>query len=228
MLAYLSRYTHRVAISNSRLKAYDETGVTFRYKDYRRDGPERQRLMTLAPHEFIRRFQLHVPPQNFHRIRHCGLLASSACKANPARARDLLAVARLCAGCSRLVPAAADRMRIIETFERWTQPPRAAPRSRSNRDAVVTRHDQCSTPAATRPCSGDRLLHALRQDRDKTPEPRKRPAPNPAAARRKVSLAAFPSAPSPTPTPPSSFSSKTRNPHRPWPHTRGFALGRFP
>ena len=55
-LAYLSRYTHRVAISNRRLIAFDETGVTFRYKDYRRDGPERQRVMTLAPHEFIRRF----------------------------------------------------------------------------------------------------------------------------------------------------------------------------
>jgi len=56
VLAYLSRYTHRIAISNQRLIAYDETGVTFRYKDYRREGPERQRVMTLAPQEFIRRF----------------------------------------------------------------------------------------------------------------------------------------------------------------------------
>ena len=68
-LAYLSRYTHRVASSNRRLMAFDETGVTFRYKDYRRDGPERQRVMTLAPHEFIRRFLLHVLPRGFHRIR---------------------------------------------------------------------------------------------------------------------------------------------------------------
>jgi Putative transposase len=72
VLAYLSRYTHRVAISNQRLLAFDETGVTFRYKDYRRDGPERQRVMTLAAHEFIRRFLLHVLPHGFHRIRHYG------------------------------------------------------------------------------------------------------------------------------------------------------------
>jgi hypothetical protein len=71
VLAYLSRYTHRVAISSRRLIAFDETGVTFRYKDYRLDGPERQRVMTLAPHEFIRRFLLHVLPHGFHRIRHC-------------------------------------------------------------------------------------------------------------------------------------------------------------
>jgi hypothetical protein len=77
VLAYLSRYTHRVAISNQRLIAHDEAGLTFRYKDYRRDGPERQRVMTLAPHEFIRRFLLHVLPNGFHRIRHYGLLASS-------------------------------------------------------------------------------------------------------------------------------------------------------
>ena len=94
VLAYLSRYTHRVAISNRRLIAFDETGVTFRYKDYRRDGPERQRVMTLAPHEFIRRFLLHVLPRGFHRIRHYGLLASSARKASIARARELLAVSR--------------------------------------------------------------------------------------------------------------------------------------
>ena len=93
VLAYLSRYTHRVAISNRRLIAFDKTGVTFRYKDYRRDGPERQRVMTLAPHEFIRRFLLHVLPHGFHRIRHYGLLASSARKAIIARARELLAVA---------------------------------------------------------------------------------------------------------------------------------------
>src|SRR5271163_1452612 len=93
VLAYLSRYTHRVAISDQRLIAFDETGVTFRYKDYRRDGPERQRVMTLAAHEFIRRFLLHVLPHGFHRIRHYGLFASAARKANIARARELLAMA---------------------------------------------------------------------------------------------------------------------------------------
>ena len=91
MLAYLTRYTHRVAISNSRLLALDERGVTFRYKDYRRNGRERFRTITLAPDEFIRRFLMHVLPKGFHRIRHYGLLASATCKANVARARELIA-----------------------------------------------------------------------------------------------------------------------------------------
>jgi hypothetical protein len=92
VLAYLSRYTHRVAISNRRLLAFDETGVTFRYKDYRREAADRQRTMTLSPDEFIRRFLLHVLPKGFHRIRHYGLFASAGHKANLARARELLAV----------------------------------------------------------------------------------------------------------------------------------------
>jgi hypothetical protein len=91
VLAYLGRYTHRVAISNSRLIALDERGVTFRYKDYRRDGQARYRTMTLTPGEFIRRFLLHVLPKGFHRIRHYGLLASAGCKANIARAKALMA-----------------------------------------------------------------------------------------------------------------------------------------
>jgi hypothetical protein len=134
VLAYLSRYTHRVAISNQRLIGFDETGVTFRYKDYRRDGPERQRVMTLAPHEFIRRFLLHVLPHGFHRIRHYGLLASSARKARIAGARELLAVAPppepdevpepfdWLPPC----PCCGGRMTIIATFGRWRQP-RAPP-----------------------------------------------------------------------------------------------------
>ena len=76
VLAYLSRYTHRVAISNRRLLAFNEAGVTFRYKDYRRDGAERQQVMTLGVDEFIRRFLLHVLPRGFHRIRHYGLLSA--------------------------------------------------------------------------------------------------------------------------------------------------------
>jgi len=137
VLAYLSRYTHRVAISNRRLIAYDQTGVIFRYKDYRRDGPERQRVMTLAPHEFIRRFLLHVLPHGFHRIRHYGLLASSARKVDIARARELLAVAPPAVTpveASEPIdwrppcPCCGGRMRIIEMFERWMQP-RAPPRS---------------------------------------------------------------------------------------------------
>jgi hypothetical protein len=91
VLAYLARYTHRVAIANSRLVSLDERGVTFRYKDYRRNGRARFRTMTLTPNEFIRRFMLHVLPNGFHRIRHYGLLASATCKANIARARELIA-----------------------------------------------------------------------------------------------------------------------------------------
>ena len=139
VLAYLSRYTHRVAISNQRLIAYDQTGVTFRYKDYRREGPERQRVMTLAPHEFIRRFLLHVLPHGFHRIRHYGLLAGSARKAEIPRARELLAVAPAPSQPETVeatepldwrppCPCCGGRMRIIETFERWMQP-RAPPRA---------------------------------------------------------------------------------------------------
>lgn len=134
VLAYLSRYTHRIAISNRRLISFDEKGVTLRYKDYRRDGPERQSVMTLATDEFIRRFMSHVLPRGFHRIRHYGLLASSSRKANLARARALLEVAAppdeaileepvdLRPPC----PCCGGHMIIIETFERWRQP-RAPP-----------------------------------------------------------------------------------------------------
>ena len=90
MLAYLSRYTHRVAISNSRLIALDERGVTFRWKDYRAKGRTRYKAMTLPPEEFMRRFLLHVLPSGFHRIRHYGLLANGTRKASLATARELL------------------------------------------------------------------------------------------------------------------------------------------
>ena len=96
VLAYLSRYTHRVAISNSRLLAMDERGVTFRWKDYRaKDGAKgktRHKAMTLSPQEFMRRFLLHVLPGGFHRIRHYGLLANSNRRDNLALARQLLQV----------------------------------------------------------------------------------------------------------------------------------------
>ena len=91
VLAYLARYTHRVAISNSRLLGLDERGVSFRYKDYRRNGRARYCTMMLSADEFIRRFLLHVLPKGFHRIRHYGLLASAGCKTNIARARELMA-----------------------------------------------------------------------------------------------------------------------------------------
>jgi hypothetical protein len=96
VLAYLSRYTHRVAISNSRLLAMDERGVTFRWKDYRANkghsGKTRHKAMTLSPPEFMRRFLLHVLPGGFHRIRHYGLLANGHRRDNLALARELLHV----------------------------------------------------------------------------------------------------------------------------------------
>lgn len=134
VLAYLARYTHRVAISSSRLIGFDEAGVTFRYKDYRRSGTERQQVMTLSPDEFIRRFLLHALPRGFHRIRHYGLLASGTRKGNLERARQLLAVAPS-ATADILVeptdtrppcPCCGGRMIIIEILERRYQP-RAPP-----------------------------------------------------------------------------------------------------
>jgi hypothetical protein len=92
VLAYLSRYTHRVAIANSRLIALDERGVTFRWKDYRAKGKTRHKTMTLSTDEFMRRFLLHVLPSGFHRIRHYGLLANGGRQDNLARARELLQV----------------------------------------------------------------------------------------------------------------------------------------
>ncbi len=92
VLAYLSRYTHRVAIANSRLIRFDDQGVTFKWKDYRAKAQDRQKVMTLASNEFIRRFLLHVLPQGFHRIRHYGLFANGARSDNLARARELLHV----------------------------------------------------------------------------------------------------------------------------------------
>src|SRR5262245_19207718 len=82
VLAYLSRYTHRVAISNRRLIAFDQNRVTFKYKDYRADARARYKLMTLATGEFIRRFLIHVLPKGFHRIRHSGLFAKASCADN--------------------------------------------------------------------------------------------------------------------------------------------------
>jgi hypothetical protein len=143
VLAYLARYTHRVAISNSRLIGLDERGVTFRYKDYRRNGQARYRTMTLASDEFIRRFLLHVLHKGFHRIRHYGLLASATCKANIARARELIAMpvpvtdppaehddadpaAGVAADHRPPCPCCGGRMIIVETFERCGAP-RAPP-----------------------------------------------------------------------------------------------------
>ena len=147
VLAYLSRYTHRVAIANRRLIACDHRGVTFRYKDYRADGPARYKVMTLATHEFIRRFLMHVLPKGLHRIRHYGLFANGNRATNIARARELLAVPPPATEPETDAPTEPDqprvlptpcpccggRMIIIEVFERGCEP--------KHRPTPVTRID---------------------------------------------------------------------------------------
>jgi hypothetical protein len=150
VLAYLSRYTHRVAISNSRLIAADATGVTFRYKDYRIKGPGRYKTMTLKPGEFIRRFLIHVLPKGFHRIRHYGLFANANRAESIAKARELLAVAapptkpeaastpepdqpRVL---PRPCPCCGGRMIVIEVFARGQ-----SPRHKPSPAAIVIRID---------------------------------------------------------------------------------------
>jgi hypothetical protein len=133
VLAYLSRYTHRVAISNRRLIACDNRGVTFKYKDYRADGSARYGVMTLATPEFIRRFLMHVLPTGFHRIRHYGLFATRSCADNIARARELLATPKAQPDAadanstepqppSNQCPCCGGRMITIETFARGSMP----------------------------------------------------------------------------------------------------------
>ena len=143
VLAYLSRYTHRVAISNSRLIALDEAGVTFKWKDYRIKGRDRLRAMTLDAAEFIRRFLPHVLPAGFHRIRHYGLFAGTVRARNIERARQLLAALKAppqrkpaeadsdAEGPSpaRRCPCCGGRMIIIETFE-GARPARSSSPSR--------------------------------------------------------------------------------------------------
>jgi hypothetical protein len=141
VLAYLSRYTHRVAISNRRLISADETGVTFTWKDYRIEGPDRYKTMTLATNEFIRRFLMHVLPKGLHRIRHYGLFANGNRAANIARARELLAIPPRSKPAetsettpdheSRVLPrpcrCCGGRMIIIETFAAGCHPKHRPP-----------------------------------------------------------------------------------------------------
>jgi hypothetical protein len=150
VLAYLSRYTHRVAISNRRLIAVDERSVTFKIKDYRIEGPGRYRTMTLDVHEFIRRFLIHVLPKGFNRIRHYGLFASGNRPDTIARARELLGLAAPVAeetvetdpaaaqALAHPCPCCGGRMIVIETFQAGCQPSPLADRaSRRNQDRHV-------------------------------------------------------------------------------------------
>jgi predicted Zn-ribbon and HTH transcriptional regulator len=145
VLAYLSRYTHRVAIANSRLIAFDQQGVTFKWKDYRVEGRDRYQRMTLETNEFIRRFLIHVLPKGLHRIRHYGLFAKNACADNIVRARELLAAAKpqaaptsTAADCGKpSCPCCGGRMIIIEVFERGAAP-RHQPTAPTNRIRLDT------------------------------------------------------------------------------------------
>ena len=145
VLAYLSRYTHRVAIANSRLIAFDGQGVTFNWKDYRIEGRDRHKQMTLATGEFIRRFLIHVLPKGLHRIRHYGLFAKSSCADNIARARELLAVAKpqdqptaaTVNPSKSICPCCGGRMIIIEVFARGATP-RHWPTAPTNRIRIDT------------------------------------------------------------------------------------------
>jgi len=141
VLAYLSRYTHRVAISNSRLIALDDNEVTFKWKDYRVKDGDMHKTMALPIAEFMRRFLIHVLPSGFHRIRHYGLFANGGRAENLARARRLLAMPapEVAADDDQTVdqagepptspypcPCCGGRMIVIETFERGNEP-RAPP-----------------------------------------------------------------------------------------------------
>ena len=138
VLAYLSRYSHRVAISNSRLISADANTVMFRWKDYRMKDGDRQNVMCLSTSDFIRRFLIHVLPDRFHRIRHYGMLASSQRKANIARVRILLgaqvpkqddppAAEIIPLTLREPCPDCGGAMRIIETFRRGQKPQSRAP-----------------------------------------------------------------------------------------------------
>ena len=136
VLRYLSRYTHRVAISNRRLVAADSEAIAFRWKDYRLNGANRWKTMRLHPHEFIRRFLIHVLPKGFHRIRHYGLFAGTNRAENIATARGLLGVVPLVSDpqpqpnvepdAPRALPCPCPRcgarMIVIEVFARGCEP----------------------------------------------------------------------------------------------------------
>jgi len=132
VLAYLSRYTHRVAIANSRLLSYDRHAVTFKYKDYRANRSHRHKTMRLDTDEFIRRFLIHVLPRGFHRIRHYGLFASHLRAVNLNTIRNLLeipaeetavAASEDADGCTYVCPTCGAPMRVIERIEPTSRAP---------------------------------------------------------------------------------------------------------
>ena len=175
VLAYLARYTHRVAISNRRLVAVDETHVRFRWKDYRENGGSRSNVMRLAAGQFMRQFLLHVLPDGFHRIRHYGLFANGHRAEKLALCRKLLKVAPTVneeqghdgdhnddpPPC----PCCGGRMKIIETFERGQMPRTISTRGTIRRDRyqpTFTQMGRATTSVPYRRCRFARSDHHRR------------------------------------------------------------------
>jgi hypothetical protein len=134
VLAYLSRYTHRIAISSRRITDFDGKHVTFRVKDYRQDGAARHRTLTLEAGEFIRRFLLHVLSRGFHRIRHYGFLTGPDRKEKLDRIRVLLGTPPAPQPATTApdkdephafrptCPCCGGSMSVVGIFLRWRQP----------------------------------------------------------------------------------------------------------
>ena len=236
VLAYLSRYTHRVAISNARLVSADAETVAFRWKDYRIKSGDRQKVLRLATSEFIRRFLIHVLPDGFHRIRHYGLLANSTRKANIRKARALLCVhqpervaapepqAEAPLTLREPCPCCGGPMRIIEIFRRGQKPISPAPPREQAAGHTACRPPQNSNGCASQIRPSPRALIVPRHDtrrqsrrnqqlcRDHLTSLRPSQAPcEPSAAPLKQSL----------PRPSAHF------PHSMIQDPRGFLLGRF-
>jgi hypothetical protein len=225
VLAYLSRYTHRVAIANSRLIAFDGTSVTFKWKDYRAKGQDRQKLMTLDADAFIRRFLLHVLPRGFHRIRHYGLLANGGRAENLARARELLDVeapqdetepateADDPSSLAQPCPCCGGPMIVIETFEPecapWEHPPRAAGKGRVLMTTIAARQANQAGRRRPRRRSAQSLLEPTDRMLGPAPATAKSPHIRPAKIAARRILATRQTARRPTATP------LRPNPHRP-------------
>ena len=219
MLAYLSRYTHRVAIANSRLIALDDKEITFTWKDYRAKDGDLHKTMALPIPEFIRRFLLHVLPQGFHRIRHYGLFANGGRAENLARARELLqapppqdeaepvtAADDKADTLSTPCPRCGGPMVVIETFE-------PGPATRQGREPMTL----TTSKSANHACPRRRPRRRLAQEH---PEPRIGEQVPPASASRRQN--STPPASSPAKVSPSNgipqratASLPSSNPHRP-------------
>lgn len=157
--AVFSRFNYIRRSTSRHFIGFDETGVTFPYKDYRRNGADRQQVMTLSTDESIRRFLLHVLPRGFHHIRHYGLLLGTSRKASLDRARKLLSVAHEpeddepeVSDARPLCPCGGGHMVIIASFARWQQPRAPSNCAASTRETAPGPGMACSI--IWPPCNG--------------------------------------------------------------------------